>query len=133
MTPPQRAIEAGLSAFKVCRPVERIACQDLGMQQDDIIRQQLEAALTAALAVDGLCLVPKEPTQAMIDAGGVALATEFTDPWDALSEEEERVFGLEVGSFDEAGKRLTVFIEPAWTAMLAAANDGEDSPRQEKI
>ena len=122
MTLSQRAIEAALKAYR-----------DEARDGTFANRICMEAALTAALAVDGLCLVPKEPTQAMIDAGGVALATEFTDPWDALSEEEERVFGLEVGSFDEAGKRLTVFIEPAWTAMLAAANDGEDSPRQEKI
>ena len=56
MTFTPKAIKAALTAFKVCRPVERTACQDFGMQQDDIIRQQLEAALSAALAVDGLAL-----------------------------------------------------------------------------
>ena len=45
-----KAIEAGARAFKACRPVERTACQDFGMQQDDILHQQLEAAFEAAIA-----------------------------------------------------------------------------------
>lgn len=47
---------AARKAFKACRPVERVACQDFGMQQDDILDQQLEAALQAALA--GHVVVP---------------------------------------------------------------------------
>ena len=45
-----KAIEAGARAFKACRPIERTACQDFGMQQDDILHQQLEAAFEAAIA-----------------------------------------------------------------------------------
>jgi hypothetical protein len=63
---------AARQAFKRCRPVDRVACQDFGMQQDDIIDQQLEAAITAALA--GYVVVPREPTEEMLDAGGWAIA-----------------------------------------------------------
>jgi len=68
-----KAVEAGarvaaLNAFEKCRPVERVTCQDFGMQQRDILSQQLDAAIDAyraALAAEGLCVVPREPTQAM--------------------------------------------------------------------
>lgn len=43
-------VRVARKAYRACRPVERVACQDFGMQQDDILDQQLEAALTAALA-----------------------------------------------------------------------------------
>lgn len=65
-----------------------------------------KAALSAALAVDGLCLVPKEPTMAMLAAGETAW---INDPL----------------------KRSSTL----YRAMIAAASDGEDHPspaRQEK-
>lgn len=43
-------VRVARKAYRACRPVERVVCQDFGMQQDDILDQQLEAALTAALA-----------------------------------------------------------------------------------
>lgn len=55
------------------------------------------AALTAALAVDGLCLVPKEPSVAMLAAGEMAW---INDPL----------------------KRSSTL----YRAMIAAASDGEE-------
>lgn len=93
MTSPltDKAVEAGaraaaLNAFEKCRPVERVVCQDFGMQQRDILSQQLDAAIDAyraALAAEGLCMVPREPTQAMLDAVvafPTALVAERNDP-----------------------------------------------------
>lgn len=50
MTTPsiKEVVKAAMRAFKACRPIERVACQDFGMQQDDILEQQLEAALLAS-------------------------------------------------------------------------------------
>lgn len=43
-------VKLARQAFKACRPVDRVACQDFGMQQDDILDQQLAAALAATHA-----------------------------------------------------------------------------------
>jgi Rod binding domain-containing protein len=56
-------VEKAREAFRACRPVDRVACQDFGMQQDDMLDQQLEAALTAALG--GAVVVPAELTEDM--------------------------------------------------------------------
>jgi hypothetical protein len=60
-----------------------------------------EAALTAALAVDGVALVPVEPTAAMLDAG-----------------EETFVSGY-------SGTPIST-PRAVWSAMLAAASDREE-------
>jgi hypothetical protein len=73
-----RAIEAFRRGFKACRPVWRIACQDFGMQQDDLLDQQIEAGL-AALEAEGMVVVPSTPTDAMVWAGGSALHDEAED------------------------------------------------------
>ena len=54
-----------------------------------------------------MCLVPKEPTDAMKVAGGMKA--------------EDAIFGGE-------GNHETIFdaMKDVWTAMLSAANDGEE-------
>jgi hypothetical protein len=63
---------------------------------------EAERCLTAALAVDGLCLVPKESTEEMREAGA-----EFS-----------AVCCAETGCI----------VGEVYRAMLAAANDGEERP-----
>ena len=46
----ENLVKLARQAFKACRPVDRVACQDFGMQQDDILDQQLAAALAATRA-----------------------------------------------------------------------------------
>ena len=43
-------IKSAIRAFMACRPIDRVACQDFGMQQEDLLQQQLEAAISAYLA-----------------------------------------------------------------------------------
>ena len=109
MTLSQRAVEAAARAIyedrngKGCKPW---SLQPKSHKEPYI--SDARAAISAALSVDGLCLVPNEPTQEMLDA---ALAL------DAVSH----------GVLVPAGPA------DVWAAMLAAASDGEYSPPQEKI
>lgn len=48
--PDTQMVRVAREAFKKYRPVDRVVCQDFGMQHDDILDQQLEAALQAALS-----------------------------------------------------------------------------------
>jgi hypothetical protein len=76
-------------------------------QMNDLLAADLaQAALSAALAVDGVALVPKEPTDTMKVAGGMKV--------------EDIIFGGE-------GNHETIFdaMKDVWTAMLTAASDGE--------
>lgn len=92
----QRAVEAALTKFNevindpIMEPCPRCEgkgyhhgfgpdgvspdwCNDCGGSQYNIRpgeeKRAMEAALTAALAVDGMALVPKEPTEDMLDFG----------------------------------------------------------------
>jgi hypothetical protein len=92
MTPTQKAVEAALDAA------------DYIPNPDN--RKWMRAALEAALAVDGLVLVPKEPTQAMIDAAlrfdwgpGINCDEHDASPWNVYQ---------------------------AMIAAASAANDGEE-------
>lgn len=71
-----------------------------------VLLSEARSALTAALAVDGLALVPKEPTSAMKVAGGMKV--------------EDIIFGGE-------GNHETIFdaMKDVWTAMLTAASDSD--------
>ena len=78
------------------------------------LKDVAERMLTAALAVDGLVLVPKEPTEGMMAAGG---------------KKAEDIF------FRGEGSKTTTLdaMKDVWTAMISAPSDAEDSPRQETI
>lgn len=96
MTLSQRAVEAALTAWH--------------SHEDPTSRGQrsaMEAALSAALAVDGVCLVPRKLTPDMIVQGYEHVNRDLCE-----------------GKGDALDK--------LWSAMLAAASTG-DSPRQEKI
>lgn len=94
----------------------------------DTAEQAMRSALTAALAVDGLCLVPKEPTAKMIAA---AFPTEGErPPPDDMKIGAEAILILEGG--DDFGSITgPAVIEAAsmckdYRAMVAAASDGEE-------
>ena len=95
MTLSPRAVEAAARAYA------DEACEILYPHHIDRIR----AALTAALAVDGLCLVPKEPTRSMYEAAYAINGGKWTD-----------------SEYEPPPK-------DCWAAMLAAASTG-DSTRQ---
>lgn len=79
-----------------------------------------KAALTAALAVDGLCLVPKEPTSRMLCAAVPfphLLVKEKNDP--------QYTKHMEAACLVERDASRQV-----WLTMLAAASTG-DSPRED--
>lgn len=99
MTLTQKAIEAAVKAMKA---LEDEATADPENIFGADLTSLAEAAITAALAVDGLCLAPKDPTMAMLYAGERAW---INDPL----------------------KRSSTL----YRAMIAAASDG-DSTRQEK-
>jgi hypothetical protein len=105
MTLSQRAIEAAAAqADPDLWETDEFGCFVRGKTTErNISRKVMERCITTALAVDGVALVPKEPTVAMLDAG-----------------EETFVSGY-------SGTPVST---PAsvWTAMLAAANDGEERP-----
>lgn len=97
MTPTQKAVEAAVKAMKA---LEDEATADPENIFGADLTSLAEAAITAyldALAVDGLCLVPKEPTVAMLAAGERAW---INDPL----------------------KRSSTL----YRAMIAAASDGEE-------
>jgi hypothetical protein len=74
----------------------------------DSWKGQFESASAAALAVDGMCLVPKEPSEAMLDAA-------YNEPnsyWHHDTCELPEEWKNEMRSI--------------YRAMLAAANDGEE-------
>ncbi|WP_416192973.1 hypothetical protein [Nitrobacter sp. TKz-YC01] len=91
----------------------------------------MRAAIESALAVDGLCLVPKEPTAKMIAA---AFPTEGErPPPDDMKIGAEAILILE-GGRDCGSITGPAVIEAAsmckdYRKMLAAASDG-DSPRK---
>lgn len=130
MTLSPRAIEDAVKAIDKLDHRKAISMADL-------TRQIAEAAITAyltALAVDGLCLVPKEPTAKMIAA---AFPTEGErPPPDDMKIGAEAILILE-GGRDCGSITGPAVIEAAsmckdYRAMLAAASDG-DPPRQEKL
>ena len=95
MTLSQRAIAAAARAMEA----KRAELQQLPLAR--IYKELAEAGLSAALAVDGLCLAPVEPSLAMLDAG-----------------EETFVSGY-------SGTPVST-PHNVWKAMIAAANDGEE-------
>lgn len=106
MTLSPRAIEAAAEALRERDMAGRITIpwSSIPKSQRKKWIERAETAITAyhaALAVDGLCLVPKEPTMAMLYAGERAW---INDPL----------------------KRSSTL----YRAMIAAASTG-DSPRQE--
>ncbi|WP_425909006.1 hypothetical protein [Nitrobacter sp. TKz-YC02] len=109
----QRAVEAAARAIAETRGA-------IWTRRDHTVSANFDhdaaiAALSAALAVDGLCLVPKEPTEGMMAAGG---------------KKADDIF------FRGDGRKTTTLdaMKDVWSAMVAAANDGKDySPPQEKI
>ena len=113
MTFSPRAIEAALDAFNGCK-----SSNDIDAMQD---------ALSAALAVDGVALVPVEATEGQIEMGARALCKV-----DGLDPDADWRCG--------GGVMLNVAIEPGkeqrwrtyarkardcYRAMLAAASDGD--------
>lgn len=103
MTLSQRAVEAAARAIFAARGWPLAIHPAFEHEQEDWMAcaEAALAAYLAALAVDGMCLVPKEPTAKMLGRGAIA---QF-----------------------EAEPNMKV--EATWTAMLAAASTG-DSPRQ---
>ena len=99
MTLSPRAVEAAARAAYHATPRNK-PYDILTLHKKNLYRAEAEAALTAALAVDGLCLAPKEPTMAMLYAGERAW---INDPL----------------------KRSSTL----YRSMIAAASDG-DSPRK---
>ena len=98
MTLSPRAIEAAARAIYEARNGK--GCKPWSLQpksHKEPYISDARAALTAALAVDGLCLVPKEPSVAMLAAG-------------------ERAW------IDDPLKRSSTL----YRAMIAAASDGEE-------
>lgn len=104
MTLSQRAVEAAARAIAEAR--SRITGGTANPIPSDFIHA--EAAIEAALAVDGLCLVPKEPTEAMIEAGDDLIPI-------SRCTETYRMSGA-------------AYPEDIYRAMIGAASDGEDSP-----
>lgn len=103
MTFSERAVEAAAKALRERDMAGRITVPwgkiQKGQKKKWIERGQ--AALTAALAVDGLALVPKEPTDDVMKAGYEAW---IDDKYDELQ---------------------APLMYAVWTAMLTAASDGE--------
>lgn len=94
MNLPPRAVEAAVKAMKALEDEATVDPENIfGADLTSLAK----AALTAALAVDGLCLAPKEPTVAMLAAGERAW---INDPL----------------------KRSSTL----YRAMLAVASDGEE-------
>lgn len=100
MTFTPRAIEAAAKAIRILRNGSR--------------EGQAKAALEAALAVDGVALVPREPTQAMIIAGCENNPTQWNE-------------GTDLGFAADVANDV-------YRAMIAAASDREErmSPPKEK-
>ena len=127
MTFSPRAIEAAAEAMKlgVCQYCRQPAVGAGGgvvdcncpyrVWDEPTDKERAQIALTAALAVDGLALVPKEPTEDMLDFGAC-----YEDP-----------DGLYKGHpiFDEGDISRDIY-----RAMLAAASDREERrpPAKEK-
>lgn len=70
----QKAVEAAARACYEHEPLERddfveIPWDGLGQGTRYRFMHKARATVTAALAVDGLVLVPQEPTEEMLDAG----------------------------------------------------------------
>ena len=93
MTLSQRAVEAAVSSYDNAPDA---------MEAD----VAMNLAIHVALAVDGLCLVPREASKEIIAAYIAA---------------------------DPRRRRFAATAKRDYRAMIAAANDGEDSPCQEKI
>src|SRR5690606_16267046 len=74
--------------------------------------------------LDGLLDEMKAPDEAMRSAGGVAIATEFTDPFDALSPDEAGALGVD-DDMEPAEKHMRPFAAAAFTAMIDAVRKGE--------
>lgn len=105
-------------------PIKRAAralAEELAMHldlDDASFEPVLEKAARAML------MAVREPSPKMIDAGAVAIAKQFTDPWDVLSPDEEEALGLKVDgedAFEGANVRLAPFSKEAWQAMIDAA------------
>jgi hypothetical protein len=102
MTFTQKAIEAAARALSTFQFGHDEAWQDH--------LQMAERCLTAALAVDGVCLVPKEPTKEMICAG----CNSRVDGWnDRYYDGDER-------------SEIIEWVKDDYRAMLAAASDVEE-------
>lgn len=100
MTLTQKALEAAIKAMKA---LEDEATADPENIFGADLTSLAKAALSAALAVDGLCLVPKEPTWEMQIAGRDAILAEDAD--------------LDLSTDDARA---------SYEAMIAAASDGEE-------
>jgi len=106
----QRAVEAAAEA--ICCKAHKLGCaathsgSPFTACQAHTYRDDALNALTAALAVDGVALVPKEPTQAMIIAGCENNPTQ----WDEGTDDG---FAADVAN-------------DVYRAMLAAASEGEE-------
>lgn len=107
MTLSPRAIEAAVKAMKA---LEDEATADPENIFGADLTSLAKAAITAALAVDGLCLVPKEPTEAMIEAGCENNPTQWNE-------------GTDLGFAADVANDV-------YRAMIAAASTG-DSTRED--
>lgn len=84
----------------------------------DLTRQIAEAAITAylaALAVDGLCLVPKEATREMLNA--------------AIDVDSFKLGDISPLGFRESPQKL---FQRCYAAMLAAASTGDSTRQRER-
>jgi len=85
----------------------------------------LDAAQAAVQALKdaGYAVVPREPTEKMIKRGGLALAAEFTDPYDCLGPDFDSAFGIETSVTDQACDVMTDYVSAPFSAMIAAAEE----------
>src|SRR5690242_14933195 len=101
MTFSPRAIEAACEAF---------------MGTNDLLGKQMEVALSAALAVDGVALVPREPTAEMFCA-----AVPF--PAHLVHERDDPAYTKRMEAATLADR---LHARQIWLDMLAAASDREE-------
>ena len=80
-------------------------------------------AAVQALKDAGYAVVPREPTEKMIKRGGLALAAEFTDPYDCLGPDFDSAFGIETSVTDQACDVMTDYVSTPFSAMIAAAEE----------
>jgi hypothetical protein len=115
-----KAVDAAVDAHFACRPKSRIAMQDFGMQQRDIVKQQTEAAISAYLAAspkgqaEAVAWQRKHPTEGWLEV------RESDIPH--YEQQGQEIRALTVLSPAPAGGWQTVPIEPTET-MIAAGDD----------